>query len=90
VIDTHCYLGVYCSDDLKARKSCEQTVLFGEVNATSQADPNFGWKYINLPCPHCGFAHTFKRSEWAEDHVVQTLGDYSKVEENVMKIEPTV
>lgn len=24
------------------------------------------WKYVTLPCPHCGFPHSFKRQCWWE------------------------
>ena len=61
------YLGAYESDDSKSIKSCQTVLLFGEpVSQNKDNNKEFGWKYIKLPCPHCNFAHDFKRQEWQE------------------------
>lgn len=30
----------------------------------------FNWKYVDLPCPSCGFNHQFKRAAWYENPYV--------------------
>lgn len=62
---TTAYIGVYTSDDDNARKSCETTLLFGEPSDIHHPR-EFNWKWVVLPCPHCGFAHSFKRDRWSE------------------------
>lgn len=68
--DTHCYIGVYESDDGKSRKSCQMVLLFGHENDTrckaTKPSREFDWKYVSLMCPHCEFTHVFKRSGWVE------------------------
>jgi hypothetical protein len=68
---TNCYyIGVYQSNDLLSRKSCDVYLVFGEPNGTkmhtNNASDDFNWKHALLPCPHCNFIHSFKRISFGE------------------------
>lgn len=73
------YIGIYETNSMKARKECQAILLLGmpnwrENNPTT--DNAHSWKHVDLFCPTCEFFHAFKRCEWNEALVMETLGDY--------------
>jgi hypothetical protein len=72
------YLGWYETNSLRSTKECRQFLLFGIPQLTMPGPlRDFSWKHVTLPCPTCGFAHSFKRSEWNENVELTSIGDYS-------------
>lgn len=82
---THVYLALYNTNDSRARKECNVTLLHGLHNDKAVKESGHKrhspGKYIDLPCPVCGFVHGFKRVTWWENLALPVPPTYFDEEE---------